>query len=191
MPSRFYQNVISRSRPMPGQGQVVEIPKPTTVVDEPTTTVVDRPETTVVADQQLQLSPLAPCGEPRANGALFPPSRGTADRTGAGRPHAFRRVRVRHSLGAQEHRQGRNPADPIGYTHIARQARITRRNAALIVERLIEKGFVQLDRAGGHPTPDAQPVIGCWATGRPSRSWGGEAGNGWCGAATGCCSFTR
>ena len=72
----------------------------------------------------------------------------------------------------------------IGYTHIARQARITRRNAALIVERLHEKGFVQLDRPADilHRTPSRYRVLGYRAAleelGKKGRQWVVRSGNG-------------
>jgi len=72
MPSRFYQNVVSRPAL---SSQVIELPKQTTVVSDSTTTVVDEipqavanePTTTVVVDSSLWKAEL--------NGALFPASR--------------------------------------------------------------------------------------------------------------------
>src|ERR1022692_3367291 len=69
MPSRFFQNVISQSTPLPGFGkrQVVELPKPTTVVAASTTTVVNESPAAMGINR--------PLWQAEANGSLFPHSR--------------------------------------------------------------------------------------------------------------------
>ena len=72
----------------------------------------------------------------------------------------------------------------VGYDRIAKTARITKRNAALIVERLIEKGFVILDRPADplRRIPSQYRILGYKAAldelSRRQRHWVVRSGNG-------------
>jgi len=72
----------------------------------------------------------------------------------------------------------------VGYDRIAKTARITKRNAALIVERLIEKGFVILDRPADplRRIPSQYRILGYKAAldelSRRRRHWVVRSGNG-------------
>jgi hypothetical protein len=142
MPSRFYRNVVSRPAL---SSQVIELPKPTTVVADPKTTVVDEhlqtvvdePTTTVVAGNSLWKAEL--------NGALFPASRvKPIERAQDALTHAEECV-YDFLWGTKNTARDDYRIAQAGYDRIAKAARVTKRNAALIVDRLIEKGFVRLE----------------------------------------------
>jgi hypothetical protein len=186
MPSRFYKNVISQSTPLPGFGnrQVIELPKPTTVVDIPSTTVVAAQPTTVVDESTAAFGADRPLWQAEANGSLFPHSRvRQIERAQDALTHSEECV-YDILWGPKNSAKDESRLTEIGYTHIARQARITRRNAALIIDRLIEKGFVRLDRVADilHRTPSRYRVLGYKAAleelaGR-DRHWVVRSGNG-------------
>jgi len=154
MPSRFYQRVAARP------AQLIELPKSTTVAAEPTTTVVieptttvviepattvvDAPETTVVAgipdEREKQPMWVADC-----NGAIFPASRiRPVEKAQDALTHAEECV-YDFLWGPKNNAKDDYRTAQAGYDRIAKAARITKRNAALIVERLIEKGFIALE----------------------------------------------
>jgi hypothetical protein len=142
MPSRFYRNVVSRPAL---SSQVIELPKPTTVVADPKTTVVDEhlqtvvdePTTAVVAGNSLWKAEL--------NGALFPASRvKPIERAQDALTHAEECV-YDFLWGTKNTARDDYRIAQAGYDRIAKAARVTKRNAALIVDRLIEKGFVWLE----------------------------------------------
>lgn len=177
MPSRFYKNVIALSK-TPGDfqhGQVVEIPKPTTIVAESLTTVVAGLSTTVVAGNLWRAE---------LNGSLFPPSRvRRIERAQDALTHAEECV-YDCLWGPKNTAKDESRIAQIGYDRIAKAARITKRNAALIVERLIEKGFVQLETAADplHRVPSQYRVFGYRAAleglTRRGRQWVVRSGNG-------------
>jgi hypothetical protein len=184
--SRFYQKVISLSKkpedfrePPP----LSEIPQSTTVAVESqttvgvylTTTVVDELTTTVAGCRLWQAE---------LNESLFPGSRVR---------------RIEHAQDALTHAEEgvygclwgpKNTAEDesrlaqIGYDRIAKAARITKRNAALIVERLIAKGFVTLETPADplHRRPSQYRVLGYKAAleelHRRGRHWVVRSGNG-------------
>jgi hypothetical protein len=138
MPSRFYQNVVSKPSL---SSQVIELKKPTTVVYDTTTTVVDElqrePITTTVIANTLWRAEL--------NGALFPASRvKPIEKAQDALTHAEECV-YDFLWGTKNAARDDYRIAQAGYDRIAKAARITKRNAALIVDRLIEKGFVRLE----------------------------------------------
>jgi hypothetical protein len=149
--------------------------KPTTVVDYPTTTVVDDQPTTVVAGS-------SDLWRSEGDGPLFPLSRV--------RPI----VRAQDALNRAEESvydvlwgakdQSRDPyrIRQLGYGEVAHAARTTKRNAALIIERLIEKGFVSLEREADKKSPRQYRVFGYRAAidnmGGRGRKWVVRSGNG-------------
>jgi hypothetical protein len=140
MPSRFYRNVVSR--PPAVSSQIVELPKQITAAHDPKTTVVDElpksydSTTTVVA---------AILWKAELNGALFPASRV--------KPIARAQDALTHAeecvydflWGTKNTARDDYRIAQAGYDRIAKAARVTKRNAALIVDRRIEKGFVRLE----------------------------------------------
>ena len=115
---------------------MVPIPT-TTVVDECLHTVVDDPTTTVVAASPLWRAEL--------NGALFPASRvKPIERAQDALTHAEECV-YDFLWGTKNAARDDYRIAQVGYDRIAKAARVTKRNAALIVDRLIEKGFVRLE----------------------------------------------
>jgi hypothetical protein len=149
MSSRFYKNVVSRPTLF---SQVIELPKPTTVVDEQKTTVVIDPTTTVVDELQTTVVPDTtttvvekPTWFAELNGALFPRSRvRPIEKAQDALTHAEECV-YDFLWGTKNTSKDEHRIAQVGYDRIARAARITKRNAALIVDRLIEKGFVRLE----------------------------------------------
>lgn len=160
----------------------------TTVVDDATATLVANPPTPFPASAQLDLLSLA--------GEMW-----RTEDTGSGM-QLFPRSRVRRIERAQDaltHREeavynflwGRKTPEPeesrlaqAGYTEIARNARVTRRNAALIVQRLFEKGFLQLEQRADtlHRQAAQYRVLGYRAAldnlRRRGRQWVVRTGNG-------------
>lgn len=140
MPSRFYRNVVSRPAL---SSQVIELQNQNTVVDESKTTVVDElqnmarfPKTTVVTDALWRAE---------LNGALFPASRvKPIERAQDALTHAEECV-YDFLWGTKNAARDDYRIAQAGYDRIAKAARVTKRNAALIVDRLIEKGFVRLE----------------------------------------------
>jgi len=139
MPSRFYQNVVSKPSL---SSQVIEISKQTPIINNQKTTVVDEvmelnnPKTTVV-DSTLWRAEL--------NGALFPASRvKQIERAQDALTHAEECV-YDFLWGTKNASKDDYRIAQAGYDRIAKAARVTKRNAALIVDRLIEKGFVRLE----------------------------------------------
>ncbi len=128
--------------------------------------------------------PAGPLWQAESNQALFPPNRvRRIERAQDALTHSEECV-YELLWGPKNAAKDETRLTEIGYTHIAKQARITRRNAALIVERLIEKGFVQLDRAADifHRTPSRYRVLGYKAAlenlARRGRQWVVRSGNG-------------
>jgi hypothetical protein len=139
MPSRFYQNVVSKPSL---SSQIIEIPKQAAVATNPKTTVVDDQyklidtQTTVVSGT-LWIAEL--------NGALFPASRvKPIEKAQDALTHAEECV-YDFLWGTKNATRDDYRIAQAGYDRIAKAARITKRNAALIVDRLIEKGFVRLE----------------------------------------------
>ena len=87
-------------------------------------------------------------------------------------------------VGTEEHPEDEFRLAQIGYDRIAKAARITKRNAALIVERLIAKGFVTLETPADplHRRPSQYRVLGYTAAleelHRRGRHWVVRSGNG-------------
>jgi hypothetical protein len=187
MSSRFYKNVISRQ---PGLSQVIEVPKPTTVVDdskttvldEPATTVVVEPATTVVTEPETTVSQTWWVAE--LNGALFPLSRvKPIERAQDALTHAEECV-YDFLWGPKNASKDEYRVAQAGYDRIAKGARITKRNASLIVDRLIEKGFIRLESEADHLHRIARRyrVFGYRAVldelARKRRQWVVKSGNG-------------
>src|SRR5215472_13708986 len=139
MPSRFYQNVVSKPSL---SSQVIEISKQAPATHDPETTVVDEVKTlnyrtTTVVDSTLWRAEL--------NGALFPASRvKQIERAQDALTHAEECV-YDFLWGTKNAARDDYRIAQAGYDRIAKAARVTKRNAALIVDRLIEKGFVRLE----------------------------------------------
>lgn len=150
----------------------------TTVVDGETTTVVDGPTTTVIG------GPATTVLWQSENGLLFPASR--ARRVDLAQ-HALTHPEESvynclwgvKSQGPEEYRLVR-----MGYDRISKAARITKRNAALIVERLAEKGFLRVEAPADilNRTPTQYRVYGYRAVlaelERKGRRWVVRSGNG-------------
>jgi hypothetical protein len=163
--------------------QPVESAKPTTVVDCSATTVVDGEPTTVVDDTPtIAVAESTDLWRSEGNGPVFPSSR----------VHPV--VRAQDALNHAEESvydvlwgtkdQNKDPyrIRQLGYGEVARAARITKRNAALIIERLIEKGFVALEREADKKSPRQYRVLGYRAAlddmDRRGRKWFVRSGNG-------------
>src|SRR5690349_10407202 len=147
MPSRFYQKVISLSKTPADflETQAIERTQSATVVDYPTTTVVGESAASVV-DTPTTTVPVTDLWRAEANGALFPRSRiRPIERAQDALTHVEESV-YDALWGPKNQIKESHRSVQIGYGQIAKSARITKRNAALIVERLIEKGFVVLER---------------------------------------------
>ena len=154
MSSKFLRVMALSKKPSDfKRPQLIESSKPTTVVDTPVTTVVADQPTTVVADS-------TDLWRSEGNGPLFPPSR----------VHPI--VRAQDALnhaeesvydvlwGTKDQSKDAYRIRQLGYGEIAKAARTTKRNAALIIERLIEKGFVALEREADKKSPRQYRVLG-------------------------------
>jgi hypothetical protein len=140
MPSRFYRNVVSRPAV---SSQVIELPKQITADDRSTTTVVD--ESPKLVDDTTTTVVAGTLWEAELNGALFSASRV--------KPIARAQDALTHAeecvydflWGTKNAARDDYRIAQAGYDRIAKAARVTKRNAALIVDRLIEKGFIRLE----------------------------------------------
>ena len=199
MPSRFYQKVVARA------SQVIEIPRQkavvtdakTTVDTDTTTTVVPSTETTVVDSTPTTVVASTPDpGEKHAmwvaesNGALFTASRiRPVQRAQDALTHAEECV-YDFLWGPKNNAKDDYRISPAGYDRIAKAARVTKRNAALIIRRLIDKGFIALESESDplHRIPGAIAYSGigpCWT------SWGAAVTSGSSGVAMECYLFGR
>jgi predicted transcriptional regulator len=202
MPSRFYQKVVSLSKtPADFKGQqILESSKSSSVDTDPTSTVdtglqspmavhptsTDDVQSPAPVDTDAASTVAAPLASTvlwqAENGALFPSSR------------------VRHVDRAQDaltHIEesvynflwGSKTPDSYklieaGYAQISRSARIAKRNAPVVIERLIEKGFVRIERQADVWTrrPTQYRVLGYRAVldqlDRTGRRWVVKSGNG-------------
>jgi len=162
MPSRFYKNVIALSK-TPADftrqaSQVIEISgtettddsTETTVVDDTTTTVVTALATTVIAGlpqdsgARLKASLKGPLWQAETNGSIFPSSRvKRVEKAQDALTHAEECV-YDCLWGVKNASRDESRLARVGYDRVAKTARITKRNAALIIERLIEKGFITI-----------------------------------------------
>jgi hypothetical protein len=170
---------------------VVTEPKTTVVTDSPTTVVI-RPSTTVV-DNLLSAAVSAevpnagekqPMWVAEYNGALFPASRiRPVEKAQDALTHAEESV-YDFLWGPKNSAKDDYRIAQAGYDRIAKAARITKRNAALIVERLIEKGFVTLESESDplHRIPRRYRVLGYRSAldelARRGRNWVVRSGNG-------------
>jgi hypothetical protein len=159
---------------------VVAIPT-TTVVDDSRTTVVDEPATTVVGGS---LPTTVEMWRAESNGQLFPLSR----------IHRIKRAQdalthIEESVYDFLWGPKNTDKDPYrltraGYDRIGKEARITKRNAALVVDRLIEKGFVQVESpADPLRRLGCQYRVHCYKAvlesfARRAREWVVKSGNG-------------
>jgi hypothetical protein len=190
--SRFYQRVISLSRTREDFVQPADKSNSTTVVDKLTTTVVDETKTTVVSDTKPTVhSPSTtvvlgrpPLWQAESNGALFPASRvRRVERAQDALTHTEECV-YDCLWGPKNTSKDDFRIAKIGYDRISKAARITKRNAALIIERLIEKGFIKLEKPADplHRVPSEYRVMGYKAAleelGRMNRHWVVRSGNG-------------
>jgi hypothetical protein len=190
--SRFYQRVISLSKTREDFAQPIDKAKLTTVVDKPTITVVSDKKTTVVSNPRPAVpSPATTVVDGRpalwraeSNGALFPASRvRRVERAQDALTHAEECV-YDCLWGPKNSSKDNVRIAKIGYDRISKAARITKRNAALIIERLIEKGFIKLEKPADplHRIPSEYRVMSYKAAleelGRMHRHWVVRSGNG-------------
>ena len=191
--SRFYQKVISLSKTREDFAQPAETANSTTVVDKPTTTVIYQPKTTVVVEKKTPeahkpattaVFGCPPLWQAESNGALFPSSRvRRVERAQDALTHTEECV-YDCLWGPKNTSKDDFRIAKIGYDRISKAARITKRNAALIIERLIEKGFIKLEKPADplHRVPSEYRVMGYKAAleelGRMNRHWVVRSGNG-------------
>lgn len=138
MSSRFFKNVVSRPP------QLIEAESPVTVAAAPATTVVLGSTTMVAVDVTATVTNQL-MWRAEFNGALFPASRV--------RPIQNAQDALTHAeecvydflWGARHQQDDDYRIAQAGYDRIAKAARVTKRNAALIIDRLTEKGFLRLE----------------------------------------------
>lgn len=182
-PADFYPQLVQRPKPtvvaeptttvVTEPSDTLKFP-PATVVTEPVTTVVVKPSTTVVGE----------FWRAESNNALFPASwvrriELAQDALTHAEEKVYDCLWGPKNLTRDEFRLVR-----LGYDRIAKVARLTKRNVALIIERLIDKGFVQLEQPADtlHRIPTQYRVLSYRAVkeelARRQRHWIVRSGNG-------------
>lgn len=183
--SRFYQKVISLSKKPEDfrEPPFSEIPPSTTVAVEPRTTV-DFYLTTTVVDELTTTVDGCLLWQAELNESLFPSSRvRRIERAQDALTHAEEGV-YDCLWGPKNTAEDESRLAQIGYDRIAKTARITKRNAALIIERLITKGFITLETPADplHRRPSQYRVWSYKAAleelRRRGRHWVVRSGNG-------------
>jgi hypothetical protein len=179
--SRFSRVIALSKKPSDFQKApppMVVTEPPTTVIAGLATTVVDKPETTIVAIPANTVLWQA------GNGALFPSSRvRRIQRAQDALTHAEESV-YDFLWGAKTQALDEFRLVRAGYDRISKAARITKRNAALIVDRLAEKGFLQVEHPADtlHRTPTQYRVLGYRSVldelDRRGHRWVVKSGNG-------------
>jgi hypothetical protein len=184
--SRFYQKVISLSKTPKDfrESPLLSETLPSTTIAVDPKTTVDVSLTTTVVDELTMAVDGYRFWQAEFNASLFPSSR------------VHRIERAQDALTDTEERvydclwgpkntpEDKSRLAQIGYDRIAKAARITKRNAALIVERLIAKGFAALETPADplHRRPSQYRVLGHKAAleelHRRGRHWVVRSGNG-------------